>query len=92
MVFHWSWFRKDVVFCERRQSIRNLGQTGGKDVVGIRRERMSNFPCYKPIVQRSTQKKKHGELSQISSVFTEQSQRSVKNVNPIKIDQGNFLW
>ena len=35
---------------------RNLGQNCRKDVVGIRRERMSNFPCYDSIVQRSTQK------------------------------------
>ena len=29
-----------------------------KDVVGIRRKRMSDFPCYDPIVQRSTQKQR----------------------------------
>ena len=29
-----------------------------KDVVGIRRKHMSNFPCYDPIVQRSTQKQR----------------------------------
>ena len=56
MVIHWSWFRKEVVFCERRQSTRNLGQNCEKDAVGIRRKRMSNFPCYDSIVQRSTQK------------------------------------
>ena len=37
---------------------RNLGQIGGKDVVGICRKHMSNFPCYDSIVQRSTQKQK----------------------------------
>ena len=31
---------------------RNLGQHCRKDVVGIRRQRMSNFPCYASIVQR----------------------------------------
>ena len=31
MVIHWSWFWEKVVFCERRQSTRNLGQIGGKD-------------------------------------------------------------
>ena len=35
---------------------RRMGQYGGKDDVGIRRKRTSNFPCYKSIVQRSTQK------------------------------------
>ena len=32
MVIHWSRFRKEVVFYERRQSPRNLGQSSGKDV------------------------------------------------------------
>ena len=35
-----------------------MGQYGGKDVVGIRRKWMSNFPCYKSIVQRSTPKQR----------------------------------
>ena len=39
-------------------SISEDGQYGRKDVVGIRWERMSNLPCYKPIVLRSTQKQK----------------------------------
>ena len=39
-----------------------MGPSRGKDVVGIRRERMSNFPCYDSIVQRSTQKQ-CGKLS-----------------------------
>ena len=30
----------------------------GEDIVGIRRKRMSDFPCYDPIVQRSTQKQR----------------------------------
>ena len=38
-----------------RTVTRNLGQYCGKDVGGIRRKRMSNFPCYDSIVQRSTQ-------------------------------------
>ena len=38
MVIHWSWFRKEVVFYERGQSTRNLGQSGGKDVVRIWRK------------------------------------------------------
>ena len=32
MVIHWSWFRKEVVFYERRQSTRRMGQSSGKDV------------------------------------------------------------
>ena len=58
MVIHWSWFWKEVVLCQRRHSTTNLGQNCGKDVVGIRWERMSNFPCYDSIVQRSTQKQR----------------------------------
>ena len=34
------------------------GTYGGKDDVGIRRKRTSNFPCYKSVVQRSTQKQR----------------------------------
>ena len=33
-----------------------MGQNDGKDDVGTRRKRTSNFPCYKSIVQRSAQK------------------------------------
>ena len=51
-------FRKEVVFYGRRQSTRNLGPYRGKDVVGIRRKHMSNFPCNESIVQRSTQKQR----------------------------------
>ena len=40
------------------KTVQRLGQYRGKDVVGIRREWMSNFPCYKYIVQRSTQKQR----------------------------------
>ena len=36
----------------------HLGQYRGKDVGGIRRKRMSNFPCYDTIAQRSTQKQR----------------------------------
>ena len=49
---------EQVVFYERGQSTRNLGQYRGKDVVGIRRKRMPDFPYYDPIVQRSTQKQR----------------------------------
>ena len=35
-----------------------MGEYGRKNVVGIRREWMSNFPCYDPIVQKSTQKQR----------------------------------
>ena len=48
---HWSWFREEVVFYERGQSTRNLGQCRGEDAVGIRRKRMPDFPCYDSIVQ-----------------------------------------
>ena len=49
---------KEVVFFERGQSTRNLGQYCGKDVVGIRRKRMPDFPCYDSIVLRKTQKQR----------------------------------
>ena len=58
MVIRWSRFRREVVFYERGQSTRNFGKYRGKDVVGIRRERMSDFPCYDSIVQRSTQEQR----------------------------------
>ena len=57
MVISWSWFR-EVVLYQWRQSTRSMGQYCWKDVGGIRRKRMSNFPCYEPIVQRSTQKQR----------------------------------
>ena len=41
-----------------RQSTRNLGQNCRKDVVGICRKHMSNFPRCNSIVQRSTQKQR----------------------------------
>ena len=43
-------FQEEVVLYQRRQSTRNLGPNRGKDVVGIRRKRMSDFPCYDSIV------------------------------------------
>ena len=47
-----------MVLYERGQSTRNLGQYRGKDVVGIRRKRMSDFPCHDPIVQWLNQKQR----------------------------------
>ena len=35
----------------------------GKDAVGIRRKRMSNFPCSNSIVQGKLKSKRHGKLS-----------------------------
>ena len=58
VVIHWSWFWEKVVLYQWRQSTRNLGQNCRKDVDWIRGKRMSNFPCYKSIVQRSTQKQR----------------------------------
>ena len=58
MVIHWSWFWKEVVLYQWRQSTRRMGPYGGKDVSGIRRKWMSNFPRHEPIVQRSTQKQR----------------------------------
>ena len=42
----------------KKESTRNLDQNCRKDVVGIRRKRMSNFSCYDSIVQRWTQKQR----------------------------------
>ena len=58
MVIHWSRFWEKVVFYGRGESTRNLGQNCWKDVGGIRRKHMSNFPRFDPIVQRSTQKQR----------------------------------
>ena len=58
MVIYWSWFWQEVVLYQWRQSTGTMGQYGGKDVVGIRRKWMSNFPRYEPIVPRSTQKQR----------------------------------
>ena len=41
---------RKVVLHQWRQSTRRMGQYGGKDVIGNRRKRMSNFPCHKSIV------------------------------------------
>ena len=49
---------------------REYGQYCWKDVRGIRRKRMSNFPCYDSIVQRSTQSKGH-----VNCRYTMQSTR-----------------
>ena len=51
-----------MVFYGRGQSTRNLGPYRGKDVAGIRRKRMSDFPCYDSIVQRSTQKQRSWKI------------------------------
>ena len=40
-----------------------MGSHRGKDAVGIRRKRMSNFPCNNPIVQGKLKSKGHGKLS-----------------------------
>ena len=50
MVIHWSWFWKEVVVYQWRQSTRIMGQYSRKDAVGIRRKSMSKFPCDKSIV------------------------------------------
>ena len=57
-VIHWSLFWEKKVLYHWRQSTRNLGQNCRKDVVRIRWERISNFPCYDSIVWRSTQMQK----------------------------------
>ena len=58
MVIYWSWFWKEMVLYQWRQSTTSMGQYRWKNVGGIRRKRMSNFPSYDPIVQRSTQKQR----------------------------------
>ena len=63
MVIHWSRFRKEVVFYERGQSTRNLGQYRGKDVVGICRKHMSNFRATTPLSREKLKSKGHGKLS-----------------------------
>ena len=48
-----KWYSIRVKIVHKR-----MGQNGEKDDVGIRRKRTSNFPCYKPIVQKSAQKQR----------------------------------
>ena len=60
MVIHWSRFRKEMVFYGRGQSTRNLGPHRGKDVVGICRKHISNFPSYD---QGQLKSKGHGKPS-----------------------------
>ena len=57
-LLYWSWFWKEVVLYQWRQFTRSMGQYGWKDVVGIRKKWLSNFPRYESIVQRSTQKQR----------------------------------
>ena len=45
------------------QSTRNLGRNCRKDVVGIRWERMSNFPCYSSLSSSHVKSKGRGKLS-----------------------------
>ena len=86
-----------IFFYERGQSTRNLGQIGEKDAVGIRWERVSNFPCFESIVQRSIKKQRLWEivvaqlLLQTSSICTEQSQKCAKNMKPFMIERCNPL-
>ena len=63
MVIHWSRFRKEVVFYERAQSTRYLGQYRGEDVGGIRRKRMSIFRATTPLSRGKLKSKGHGKLS-----------------------------
>ena len=58
MVIYWFWFWEKMVLYQWRQSTRSMWQYGRKDFGWIRRKRMSNFPRYEPIVQRSTQKQR----------------------------------
>ena len=51
-----------MVFYGREQSTWNLGQYRGKDVVGIRRMRMSYFPCYDPMSRGQLKSQRHGKL------------------------------
>ena len=43
---------------EEKRSTRNLGSYRGQDAVGIRRKRVSNFPCNNSIVQGKSQKQR----------------------------------
>ena len=56
IVIYWSWFWKEVVLYQWRQSTRSVGQYCWKDVCWIRRKRMSIFPCYDSFVQRSNKR------------------------------------
>ena len=106
MVIYWSKFRKEVVFYERGQSTRNLGSHRGKkscwnsQKADVQCSVQHHFPGV------SSKAKGHGKLSihfaadyqtietifRIIAFFTEQLQTCMKNLNPIKIDQGNLMF
>ena len=52
MVIHRFWFRKEVIFYERKQVTRNLGQTGGKMLLNSKKAdaRFSMLQAYYPEV------------------------------------------
>ena len=72
MVIHRSRFWEKVVFYEREQSTRNLGQYRGEDVVGICRKHMSDFRPTTPLSRSQFRSKRHGKLS-IHSVATQET-------------------
>ena len=57
---------KKVVLHQRGQSTRNLGQYRGKDVVGIRRKRMSDFSVLRPHCPEVNSKAKDMENSRFT--------------------------
>ena len=63
MVIHWSRFRKEVVFHERRQSTRNVGQYRGKDVVEFAESGCPIFRATTPLSRGQLRSKGHGKLS-----------------------------
>ena len=63
MVIHWSWFRKEEVFYERRQSTRNLGQIGGKMLIEFEESGHPTFRATTPLARCFLKSKGHGKLS-----------------------------
>ena len=63
MVIHWSRFRKEVVFYERGQSTRNLGQIGGKMLLEFAESGCPIFRATTPLSRGKLKNKGHGKLS-----------------------------
>ena len=63
MVIHWSWFRKEVVFYERRQSTRNLGQSAEKMSIEFAESGCPIFRATTPLSGGQLKSKGHGKLS-----------------------------
>ena len=63
IVIYWSWFREKVVFYQRRQSTRRMGQYGGKDDVEFAESGRPICRATSPLSGGRLKSKGHGKLS-----------------------------